>query len=266
LFGNENNARYLGDTNMDSFEVAARIARGTNVKISEVEECLREDAETFREEALDEEGLKRCQAYMDRNNIENLDVLLEKIIYGEDRFNALVIIDELSEELEKVLISRFRFPVEILTLERHKDAEGRCVYRFEPFLQEIDPEPDESDPLDPSEIDTIVVPARDESFEDVFLGENRWYKIRISSSMITRLKHIAVYRVAPTSAITHIARISSIEPWPGTNKYEVIFTASAEEIETPINLGERSTAPQAPRYTSKIRIDSATSMDDVFSG
>ena len=26
-----------------------RIARGTNVKISEVEECLREDAETFRE-------------------------------------------------------------------------------------------------------------------------------------------------------------------------------------------------------------------------
>ena len=53
------------------------------------------------------EALKTCQTYASEHGFENVDVLLERMIYGEDRFNALVIIDELSEELEKVLITRF---------------------------------------------------------------------------------------------------------------------------------------------------------------
>jgi len=215
-------------------------------------------------EALDSEGLMRCQMYMNANNIENLDVLLERMIYGEDSFNALVIIDELSDDLEKVLISRFRFPVEVLTLQRFKDISGSYLYKFDPFLQEIDPEPDEPNPIDPSEIDTIVVPARDEGFNETFLGENRWYQIRISSSMIPKLKYIAVYRVGPTSAITHIPCIKSVEQWRDTNKYVVNFTEAATEIAPSIKLGQRSHAPQSSRYTSKARIDSASSMDDVF--
>ena len=53
------------------------------------------------------EALRICQTYASEHGFENVDVLLERMIYGEDRFNALVIIDELSEELEKVLITRF---------------------------------------------------------------------------------------------------------------------------------------------------------------
>ena len=60
-----------------------------------------------------------CKKYAAANGFENVDVLLERIIYGEHRFNALVIIDELSPDLETALISRFKFPVEILTLERY---------------------------------------------------------------------------------------------------------------------------------------------------
>lgn len=66
-----------------------------------------------------------CKAYAAANGFENVDVLLERMIYGEGRFNALVVIDQVSAELEKVLISRFQFPVEILTLERYRDDHGK---------------------------------------------------------------------------------------------------------------------------------------------
>lgn len=69
--------------------------------------------------------------------------------------------------------------------------------------------------VDIAEVDTIVVPAREDGFQDMFLGENRWYAIRIHGSMIPRLRYIAVYRVAPVSVVTHIAPVASIERWKG---------------------------------------------------
>jgi hypothetical protein len=120
-------------------------------------------------------------------------------------------------------------------------------------------------PLDPSEIDTIVVPAQDEGFAEVFLGESRWYQIRIHGSMIPRIKHIAVYRVAPVSAITHIADVQNIEQWRETNKYVVNFAEPAKEI-GPIKLVPKSAVktPQAPRYTSLSRLNSAKNLNEVF--
>lgn len=213
----------------------------------------------------------KCQEYAHKNGFENIDVLIERMIYGQDRFNALVIIDEVSEELEKVLISRFRFPVEILTLARYQSDSGERIYRFEPFLIDITAPRDTETigiglpALDPAEMDTIVVPARDDGFNEVFLGENRWYAIRIHSSMIPKIKYIAVYRVAPVSAITHIAPVSTIEQWKDTSKYVVNFAAPATEI-GPIRLVAkgRGKAPQAPRYTSNSRLQAATTIDEVF--
>ena len=39
--------------------------------------------------------------------------------------------------------------------------------------------------------DTVVVPAQEEGFQDVFLGENCWYAIRISGGMLPRIKYVA---------------------------------------------------------------------------
>lgn len=217
------------------------------------------------------DALARCEAYVSEHGFENIDVLLERMIYREGGFNGLVIIDELSEELEKVLISRFQFPVEILTLKRYRNAEGRCLYDFTPFLRDVLATTGASigkaglAALDPSEIDTIVVPARTEGFQETFLGENRWYAIRIHSSMIPKIKYIAGYQVAPDSAITYIAPVASIGQWRDSSKYVVQFATLAEKI-GPIKLVPNSAvkAPQGPRYTSRARLVAAKNLDEAF--
>jgi len=72
----------------------------------------------------DKEALGKCVDYVNENDFENIDFLLEKIIYGDDKFNVLVIIDEISDELESVLIRQFRFPVEIIILQRYVNIDG----------------------------------------------------------------------------------------------------------------------------------------------
>jgi len=217
------------------------------------------------------DALAQCEAYVSQHGFENVDVLLERMVYGEDRFNALVIIDELTEELEKVLISRFQFPVEILTLKRYRNTVGNRLYQFDPFLEDVVTTEEGKVPvpglptLDPSEIDTIVVPAHKDGFEETFLAEQRWYAIRIHSSMIPKIKHIAVYQVAPRSAITHIAPVASIEQWKDTSKYVVNFTSAAEPI-GPIGLVQKGAvkAPQGPRYTARARLERAKNLDEAF--
>jgi len=215
------------------------------------------------------EGLEKSTRFAEKNGFENVDYLLERMIYADKSFNALVVIDELDPQLETVLISRFQFPVEIIEFKRFRTREGHRLYQFDPFLADVAPIPGEAQsslpPLDPSEIDTIVVPAQDEGFQEVFLGENRWYQIRIHSSMLQKIKHIAVYRVAPISAITHIADVQSIEQWKETNKYAVNFAEPAKEID-PIKLVPKSAvkAPQAPRYTSLSRLNRAKNLNEAF--
>jgi hypothetical protein len=212
---------------------------------------------------------RQCIEYAEANGFENIDFLLERMIYGDDSFNALVIIDNVEPELETALVSRFQFPVEIIELKRFRSKDGERLYQFDPFLADVAGAVESGGaklpPIDPAEVDTIVVPAQDEGFEEVFIRENRWYQIRIHSSMIPKIKHIGVYRVAPTSAITHIADVQSIEQWKDTNKYVVNFAAPAKKI-GPINLVPKGVvkAPQCPRYTSLSRLKKAKTLNDVF--
>jgi len=59
---------------------------------------------------------------------------------------------------------------------------------------------------------TVVVPAQEDGFRRVFLGETCWYSIRIGGGMLPKIKHIAAYQTAPISAITHHAPVGRIEP------------------------------------------------------
>jgi hypothetical protein len=230
---------------------------------------------TFVKEALikDKDVHEKCLEYVNENGFENIDVLLEKMIYGDDKFNVLVIIDEMSDELESALMKQFRFPVEIIVLQRFINHEKKRLYQFEPFLADVSipvvsnkKEPTATTKtIDPSEIDTIVVPAREDGFKETFLGENCWYAIRIHPSMIPRIKHIAAYQVAPVSAITHIAKVKSIEQWKDSNKYILRFTEPAKKIE-PIKLVAKGAvkALQNSRYTSIERLNKAKTLEEAF--
>ena len=117
-----------------------------------------------------------------------------------------------------------------------------------------------------AEIDTVVIPAKEEGFRRVFLGENRWYAIRIGAVYQSKLKYIAAYQVAPVSAITYIAPIQSIEPWEKTGKLVVNFAGTPQPI-TPIPLADngRVHAPQNLRYTNRQKLMTAKNLDDLWS-
>ncbi len=217
------------------------------------------------------QAMAQCAQYASEYGFRNLDHLLESMIY-ENPFAALVIIDDMPEYLEAVLLRSFQFGVEVLELARYHNSKGDKLYRFQPFLADVVADiqaarsDQQDDPaVDASEIDTIVVPARDDGFDEVFIGEDRWHAIRIHGTMRPQIKYIAAYRVKPTSAITHIAEVKSIEPWWDTGKFVVNFVAPAQPI-GPIPLGAKAKgkAPQAPRYTSRKRLESAKTIQDIW--
>lgn len=207
------------------------------------------------------DALRQCEKYAAASEFRNLDHMLEWLVF-EAPFAALVIIDQLPDNLEDILVRKFQFGVEVLELGQYESTEGKRFYQFEPFLEGLtfDVSPAETD-----EVDTVVAPARPEGFRETFLGEHRWHAIRIHGTMRPQIKYIAGYQVAPVSAITHVAPVKSIEPWKDTGKVVVNFSEPAREIE-PIRLvkGGRVRALQNLRYTTHRKLEAAKNLDDVW--
>lgn len=211
-----------------------------------------------------------CEAYA-RSRYRNLDHMLEEMVFDAP-FAALVIIDEMSDELQTVLAEKFRFGVEVLQVSRYANSHGEYLYQFEPFLAGISEDlsvpvtgNEAARPLDVDEVDTIVVPAQSRGFQETFLGQDRWHAVRIHGTMRPQIKYIAAYQVRPISAITHVAPVRSIEPWGDGGKFVVNFAEPAQEIK-PIKLvpNSRVKALQNIRYTTLERIQSAKNLDDVW--
>jgi hypothetical protein len=211
------------------------------------------------------------ESYASTHGFRNLDHLLDSLVH-DGPFAALIIIDESSDELESALAQKFQFGIDVLELARYENDKGEQFYLFDPFLEDLSigeamrgDTAREFKAVDLSDVDTVVVPARDDGFEEVFIGENRWYKIRIHGTMRPQIKHIAVYRVAPISAITHIAPVKSIEPWKDSRKFVVNFSEPAREI-GPIKLVKDGRVKQlySLRYTTRAKLMSARTLDDIW--
>ena len=112
--------------------------------------------------------------------------------------------------------------------------------------------------------DTVVVPAQQEGFKNVFLGQNCWYSIRIAGGMLDKIKYIAAYQTNPVSAITHYAPVSQIEPYGESGKYKLVFSEKAKPI-GPITFGDAPTGSmQGLRYTTIDRLRKAKTLSDLF--
>lgn len=117
-----------------------------------------------------------------------------------------------------------------------------------------------------AELDTIIVPAQPGGFEEVFIGENCWYAIRISGGMLPRIKYIAAYRTQPDSAVTHYAPVARIEPYGEQGKYKLVFAEPAKPI-GPIPYADATPGSmQGPRYTSFAKLLTAKKITDLFGG
>jgi hypothetical protein len=117
----------------------------------------------------------------------------------------------------------------------------------------------------PKEVDTVVVPTREDGFRKVFLGQNCWHAIRIDDRVQSQIKYIAAYQTAPVSAITHVAPVKSIEAWDEGGKVVLYFAEPARPL-GPLQLvkGGKTQAPQSPRYTTHRRLLKARNLDDAF--
>ena len=206
--------------------------------------------------AIVEKGFKKA-------GYRNIDAFLEDIIF-EKIMAAIVIIDKITSDLENVL-NQLTMKVDIIEFQTFS-IDNELLHRFTPFQIEIRDIMEGKKPkVKLEELDTIVVPANEEGFNTVFLGQDCWYAIRISSSMIDRIKYIAGYQTAPISAITYYAEVSKIEKYKDTGKYIVYFKDKAKKI-GPIKLTVRKkgAAPQAPRYTNIKKLLKAKKFEEVF--
>ena len=119
-------------------------------------------------------------------------------------------------------------------------------------------------PSSTNENDTVVIPARREGFDRVFLGENRWHAIRISGGMLNRIRYIAAYQANPVSSVTHYAPVKHIEPYGDAGKYMLVFSEPAQKIGPIPRLDAPSGTMQGPRYTTIEKLKTAKKLTDLF--
>lgn len=112
--------------------------------------------------------------------------------------------------------------------------------------------------------DTVIVPAQEDGFREVFLGKKCWYAIRIGGGKLNEIKYIAAYQTAPISSITYYAEVESIEAYGDGGKYRLNFKSAPKKI-PPIPFGKAKTGSlQGPRYTELKTLLNAKTVKDIF--
>ena len=252
---------YLVEVELNSHDVYGHIGEqilrfgiSTETDKYKIKNCL------LSEVNKDDSKKQKLLTYFSKSKYDNISELLDKVIF-DNKPAAIIVIDEATDELYNVM-AQLTMSTEVIEAQSYV-CRDKKIHRFSPFKDEVltDLSPD----IDADELDTIVVPAREEGFNEEFLKNNRWFAIRISSAMIDKIKYIAAYQVAPISGITHVAEVERIEKYKDTNKYIVFFKADTTKKLNKISLGQKKgMAPQAPRYSSYKTILTAKTLDELW--
>lgn len=221
----------------------------------------------IRKDPVKKEFINRA---VNSSHFHNIDELIDYIVFDEP-YSVIVVIDEITEDLN-IVLNQLRNRPDVIEFKTYAE-EGKeeypesYVHRFTPFQQDII-EVTKDSKIRPEDVDTIVCPARTTGFKKVFLGEDRWYAIPISTSMIPRIKHIAIYQTAPTSAITWVGTVREIKPYQNTGKYEIVLLDKQKIDPIPLNQDKNAKVKtlRGPRYAKFSKIEKAKNLDEVFYG
>jgi len=194
---------------------------------------------------------------INKTEFSNISEALDFAIYKND-YGFIVIIDEINEDITRVTRELARQP-ELIEIKKYI-CPPQIIYTFDEFLKDF--EDNVSRKIDPEDIDTIVCPAREDGFKAVFLGEKAWHSVRISPNVINQLKYLAMYEVAPISAIRWAGKIQSIKPYEDTPKYK-LYCSDIFKV-GPIEMDSQKFVPQAIRYTKFDLINKAKKLSDIF--
>ncbi|HEY8008752.1 MAG TPA: hypothetical protein VIE66_18660 [Methylocella sp.] len=219
--------------------------------------------------------LMRLESACKESSSPNIDHYLDRAVNAD--FKGLVVIDEALPELRSVL-GNIKADISVLELKAFESDSRERMFHFDTLYDEdIDEDGHGKDGQTPIEIakhraarkqrlassDTVVVPARDEGFKDVFLGKNQWQAIEISAPMKDRIKYIAAYRVAPIGAVTHIAKVKRIKPYKDTGRYQIIFDGPAKRIKH-VPLKHGMFPPMGRFYVQREKLLAATTLEDAL--
>lgn len=194
------------------------------------------------------------------SKFNNINELLDRLIFDKE-VAVIIVINETSDQLIRVL-SKIKIYTDIIEAQSFV-SKDKVLHRFTPFQDDVIETPLVSTDLD--DLDTIVVPAKEDGFKETFIGEKCWYQVRISAAMLSKIKYVAAYQVAPISAITHIAEVERIEKYKDSDKYILYFKSDAKATKkVPLSGHTKGKAPQAPRYTTYKKIMGADSLDDLW--
>jgi len=200
---------------------------------------------------------EKFNSLIKKSEFSNISEALDFAIFKND-YGFIVIIDEINEDLIKVTREISRQP-ELIEVKKYSCGPDE-IFTFDEFLKDF--EESVSNKIDPIEIDTIVSPAKEEGFKSVFLDEKAWWSVRISPNIISKLKYIAMYEVAPVSAIRWAGKIQSIKPYEDTGKYK-IYCSEIFKV-GPVKFDSQKYVPQSSRYTKFDLVLRAKKLSDIF--
>jgi hypothetical protein len=108
-----------------------------------------------------------------------------------------------------------------------------------------------------SSYNTILVPSLRQGLEEVFLKQKKWPNIRLRQDRIPFIEYISIYVSAPTSAITHYAKVLKAER---TNDSYTIYFHEPVELTPAIPFipGRKGIAPQSLRLINFEQLKSKT--------
>lgn len=114
--------------------------------------------------------------------------------------------------------------------------------------------------------DTVVFPVRDEAeAKNKIFTERAWYPVALDREKLDKLRYAAFYIGAPTSGVTHYARVTACEPLEdGSGRYRLFFDEPEELPEKIESGGPVSGGLRRPRYTTLALVLEARTLDELF--